>query len=79
MESFLDGCLIVNYRLGGNIVDVAATTYQQAILAVVQPFHAPDASALVEAWKAAYAHSPALLDSHFLVRIIPFVLRVGEI
>lgn len=65
MESFLDGCLIVNYRLGGNIVDVAATTYQQAILAVVQPFHAPDASALVEAWKAAYAHSPALLDSHF--------------
>ena len=40
------------------------TTYQQAILAVVQPFHAPDASALVEVWKAVYAHSPALLDSH---------------
>ena len=64
MESFLDGCLIVNSRLGGNIVDVAATTYQQAILAVVKPFHAPDASAPVEVWEAVYAHSPALLDSH---------------
>ena len=40
------------------------TTYQQAITAVIQSFHAPDNSAPVEVWKAVYAYSPALLDSH---------------
>ena len=40
------------------------TTYQQAILAVIQSFNAPDASAPVEVGKVVYAHSPTLLDSH---------------
>ena len=49
----LAGCLIVNFRLGGNIVYVVTTTYQQAIPALIQPFHDLDTSVLMEVGKAA--------------------------
>ena len=55
---------MVNFRLSGNIVNVTATAYQKAVLAVIQPFHASYAPVTVEVREAVNADPPPLFDSH---------------
>ena len=48
-------CLIIDLWFGRYIVDVTAATYQKAVLAVVQPFHASYAPGTVEVREAVNA------------------------
>ena len=57
-------CLIIDLRFGRYIVDVTAATYQKALLAVIQPFHASYAPGTVEVWEAVNTDPPPLFDSH---------------
>lgn len=57
-------CLIINPWFGRYIVNVIAATYQKAVLAVIQPFHAPYAPDTVEIREAVNADPQPLFDSH---------------
>lgn len=57
-------CLKIDLWFSRNIVDVTAETYQKAVLAVVQPFHASYAPGTVEVREAVNAYSLPLFDCH---------------
>ena len=57
-------CLIIDLWFGRYIVDVTAATYQKAVLAVIQPFHASYAPGTVEVREAVDADPPSLFNCH---------------
>lgn len=56
--------LIINLWLARYIINITAATYQKAVLAVVQPFHASYAPGTVEVREAVNADPTSLFDCH---------------
>ncbi len=69
-------CLKIDLWFSRNIVDVTAATYQKAVLAVIQPFHASYAPGTVEVREAVNTDPPPLFDSHLSYTHNPMFLNV---
>ena len=57
-------CLIINMWLARYIVNVTAASYQKAVLAVIQPFHAFNTPGTVKVREAVNTDPTSLFDSH---------------